>query len=297
MEGVANPSTTDIENTFGLFTADGTPKLAAVAIHNLTSILSDSAAAAQSFSTGSLSYTISGLPGTGSSILLEKASGAFDLMVWNEAPDWNSDTQSEISVSPTSTSIAFGQTYGTAKIFDPMQGANPVQTLSNVANVTLGMTDHPLIVEIEPAVATPTPTPTPTPTASPDNTVVTTAGPAIIDGHGNSWTLTAGGQVAVNGTADATTSSVVELAYEKGVIWQENSNKLWWSKTQPTDAWGPAAGTATSPVPGTPAPTPTPRRECHDDALPGRTPHGCPYPSLQRPRVDRDRAGITRGQH
>ena len=88
--------------------------------------------------------------------------------------------------------------------------------------------------------------------------MVTAAGKAIVDAHGNSWTITASGQVAVNGVADATTGNVIELAYEKGVVWQENTAELWWSKTLPTDAWGPAAGTATSPVPTTSTPTPTP---------------------------------------
>jgi hypothetical protein len=90
----------------------------------------------------------------------------------------------------------------------------------------------------------------PKPVASPDNTIVLAKSTATItDAAGNKWTITAGGQVAVNGVVDATTANVIELAYEKGVVWQENTAKLWWSKTKPTDAWGPAAGTATSPVP------------------------------------------------
>jgi hypothetical protein len=88
------------------------------------------------------------------------------------------------------------------------------------------------------------------PTPSPDNTVLKAGSvSAITDASGNKWTITAGGQVAVNGVADTTTSGVVEIAYEKGLVWQENTASLWWSKTAPSAAWGPAAGTATSPVP------------------------------------------------
>ncbi len=87
--------------------------------------------------------------------------------------------------------------------------------------------------------------------ASPDNTLVPLGSlAAIVDGSANKWTITSGGQVAVNGATDGTTANVIELAYEKGVVWQENASKLWWSKTSPTAAWGPSAGTATSPVPG-----------------------------------------------
>jgi hypothetical protein len=87
-------------------------------------------------------------------------------------------------------------------------------------------------------------------TPSPDNTVLKAGSvSAITDASGNKWTITAGGQVAVNGVADTTTAGVVVLAYEKGLVWQENTASLWWSKTAPSAAWGPAAGTATSPVP------------------------------------------------
>ncbi|MBN8905966.1 MAG: hypothetical protein J0H99_04925, partial [Rhodospirillales bacterium] len=108
---------------------------------------------------------------------------------------------------------------------------------------------------------TPAPTATPKPVASPDNTVVKAGSTtAITDASGNKWTITSGGQVAVNGVVDATTARVTVLAYEKGLVWQENADNLWWSKSKPTYAWGPAAGTSTSPIPptSTPAPTPAP---------------------------------------
>ena len=106
-------------------------------------------------------------------------------------------------------------------------------------------------------VPTVTPTPPPTPTPSPDNTVVTTTAGKIIDAGGNTWTITPGKQVAVNGVIDTTTANVVELAWEKGVVWQENTASLWYSKTSPTSAW--SASTTTSPVPtATPTPTITP---------------------------------------
>lgn len=98
----------------------------------------------------------------------------------------------------------------------------------------------------------------PTATPSTNNTVVKAGSTsAIVDAAGNKWTITGSGQVAVNGTADATTANVNELAYVNGKIWQENASNLWWDKAVPTDAWGPAAGTATSPLPATTTPSPT----------------------------------------
>jgi len=80
---------------------------------------------------------------------------------------------------------------------------------------------------------------------------------AIVDANGNTWTITASDQVAVNGTADATTANVIELAYVNGEIWQENSNELWWGKTSPAAAWSPSTGTSTSPLSIAPIPTPS----------------------------------------
>jgi hypothetical protein len=88
------------------------------------------------------------------------------------------------------------------------------------------------------------------PAASPDNTMVPAGSTgSIADAGGNIWTITGTGQVAVNGTGDATTANVTELAYVNGNVWQENASNLWWDKTSPSAAWAPEAGTATSPLP------------------------------------------------
>lgn len=74
---------------------------------------------------------------------------------------------------------------------------------------------------------------------------------SITDAAGNVWTITLGGQVAVNGVVDPTTARVTALAYENGVIWQENADQLWWSKTNPSARWSPTYGTSRSPIPPT----------------------------------------------
>ncbi|WP_428485128.1 cellulase family glycosylhydrolase [Rhodopila sp.] len=88
--------------------------------------------------------------------------------------------------------------------------------------------------------------------SSNDTVVLAGSSAGITDTSGHTWTITNGGQVAVNGTADTTTASVIELAYVNGTIWQENASKLWWGETSPNSAWSPSAGTATSPLPPIP---------------------------------------------
>jgi hypothetical protein len=70
---------------------------------------------------------------------------------------------------------------------------------------------------------------------------------SLTDASGNSWSI-AGGRVTLNGVADPTTASVIEIAYVNGAIWQENGSGLWWSKATPADPWGPGDGTSVSPV-------------------------------------------------
>lgn len=141
----------------------------------------------------------------------------------------------------------------------------------------------PLMADPVGSAATPTlaPIPQPAPAALPssDNTVVLAgSGAAVTDASGNMWTITAGGQVAVNGVTDTTTKGVTVLAYENGLVWQENVAKLWWFKTTPSSAWAPIGGTVVSPVP-VPAPTPAPTPVPTPAPTPVPTPTPTPVPT------------------
>ena len=221
---------------FGLFNFNGTPKPSAIDIHNLTSILADTASNAQSFNPGALTYSISNLPVAGNSVLLEKASGAFDLVLWSEAADWNSATDTEIPVAPSNVTVTFASNLGTIEIFDPTLGSTPTRTLTNVNQITVSLSDHPIIIEIEPAEPTSPASP------SPNGTQITSASAApIIDQSGNAWSLVQsssnGLQIAVNGTVDAITANVVLLETLNGAMVQENTAGNWSSETTPNNSW------------------------------------------------------------
>jgi hypothetical protein len=85
---------------------------------------------------------------------------------------------------------------------------------------------------------------------SADNTVLTNNWQTIVDANQHTWSIV-NGQVSVDGQIDNTTANVVTLAYEKGQVWQENADSLWWAKTTPADQWSPDLGTSVSPVTGT----------------------------------------------
>lgn len=98
-------------------------------------------------------------------------------------------------------------------------------------------------------IASGTPTPTPTPTPSPNDTVVTGVSGSITDNAGHKWTITAGAQVAVDGTTDGATNRVTKLAWVNNNIWQENTQNLWYEKVNAAGSWGPPGGNSTSPLP------------------------------------------------
>jgi len=127
--------------------SDGTsPKTAAISLHNLISILTDPDAG--DFNPGSLMVGISGLPFTASSILLQKSSGLYDLVVWNG----NAVVRSgNVAVRPPTSivSVDLGAMYAKVEVYDPMQSSIPIQTLNNVSSVALSLSLDPLIVQAD----------------------------------------------------------------------------------------------------------------------------------------------------
>jgi hypothetical protein len=231
----ADPNNTNSDQHWGLFNNDNSPKPVAVGIHNLEAILKDTAATATTFTPGVLPYTVTGLPWAGHTMLLEKSTGAFDIAVWNEQPIWDPSAGTEIAVAPTSVVVSLGSTFAKVEVFAPLQGAAPIQTLTNVSSVTLSLADQPLIIETEPAAP-------PKPTPSPNGTRITSAAAKpIIDQAGNAWTLvqsaSTGLQIAVNGVVDGVTSNVVLLETLNGSIVQENTSGNWYSEPGKSGPW------------------------------------------------------------
>ena len=151
-DGGTDPGGSNPELHYGLFHADGTPKLAATAIHNLTSLLADSGTQAQAFAPATLQYSVSGLPASGNQKLLEKSDGTFDLVLWAEPQIWNTSTNQENTITPASVTVSLGQIYQSINVYDPLFGTAPVATYTNANAVKVSLTDHPLIISIAPSV-------------------------------------------------------------------------------------------------------------------------------------------------
>jgi len=136
-----------METSFGVFHADGTPKEAAVAVHNLTTILShgdDGGAHAG----GNLSYTLSNAPNNTHTMLLNKSGNVSDLVVWADTPVWDSTAQAEIKTPETSVTVNLGQVQSAVYVYDPLKGTAPIAVYYNTSTIQIGLSDHPLVIEV-----------------------------------------------------------------------------------------------------------------------------------------------------
>ncbi|MGI4793089.1 MAG: carbohydrate-binding domain-containing protein, partial [Janthinobacterium lividum] len=87
------------------------------------------------------------LPAGASSMLLQKASGAWDLVLWNSSATVWSGTAA-VTPTPVAVTMPLAGTYASVKVYDPITGANPVQTLANASSVSLSLGKEPQVIEI-----------------------------------------------------------------------------------------------------------------------------------------------------
>ena len=144
----SSSSDTNSEDHFGLFNSDGSPKLAASAIHNLTTILGDDGTGGHQ-PTASLNYTLGGLPSSGNSMVLGKSNGAYDLVVWAEPRVWDSATSSEVVNPAQSVTVNLGGIHHSVNVYDPMSGTTAIASYTDVSSITIAVTDHPVVIEID----------------------------------------------------------------------------------------------------------------------------------------------------
>jgi hypothetical protein len=120
---------------WGLFDTSYNPKTSGTYLHNLTTILADPGSAT---APGMLDYSITSEPTTVHDLLLQKSSGLFDLVVWDERPSGGTDA---VTVDLTMSRSA-------VTVYDPTTGTSPTQTLHGVSAVALTLSDHPMVIEV-----------------------------------------------------------------------------------------------------------------------------------------------------
>ena len=135
------------ENNYGIIRSDGTPKPAYTALKNLISLLNEpqlattTAATIPSAPLGALNYAIDSNTTNVHHTLLQKSNGDFYLVLWLEVPS----TNQPISQSVT---LTFRTAPGQATIYSPDQSIAPVATYTSPTQLTLNVTDAPLVVKL-----------------------------------------------------------------------------------------------------------------------------------------------------
>ena len=147
----------DGSGKFGLMNADGSAKPAGSALHNLTAILADSGKTAGTFTTGALSYTLSGMASTDYGMMLEKSDGTHWLALWGG--------ENQAAASPHTVAVNLAAAAPTS-VFDPLSGTAAIQASASQSVVAVSLLDHPVLVQIG-TTAKPAPTPTPAPAPAP----------------------------------------------------------------------------------------------------------------------------------
>jgi hypothetical protein len=131
---------------FGLFDDTGAPKLAATAIHNLTSIVGS--ATASGAAPTPLEFTVGGLPSTGQELLLQKPDGTHVIALWAEPQIWDAGRQAEVAAPSETATVELPQAYGQVLVYDPLAGTAPIAGYSNAQAVQVALTDHPLLIQL-----------------------------------------------------------------------------------------------------------------------------------------------------
>jgi hypothetical protein len=245
-DNACDSGNTNSELHFGVFLCDTTTKkTAATAIHNLTTILADSGTASGS----PMSFTVTGLPNSVMKIGLKKSNGATDVAVWAEPTIWDQATQTQSAGPARSVTVTFPSSVASVKTYDPMIGTAAQQNLTNVSSVTVTVTDHPIIIEAQPTAVV----------ESADKTDIKTVGPQITDSGGNTWGISSGAKLTLNGSDISFTANVVEIAYVNHVVWQKNNLNDWYSMGVSSGAAVTLSGpTQSSPLVGAKAVVPAP---------------------------------------
>lgn len=144
----ASSTDTNFSAYYGLFESDGAIKYAGRAMHNLTKILADPSGSA-SQPTDTLGYTLSGLPANSHSLLLEKSSGVFDIIVWTENDSLYNTQSRLLSRAPiTPWTLSFDNGSENVTVYDPLWSPHPTQVASGQTVMPMTLAGHPIIIEV-----------------------------------------------------------------------------------------------------------------------------------------------------
>lgn len=138
----------DPQQHFGVFRYDGTPKPAAVAIHNLTSLLSGSGGG-QAETSVAPQFTITGHRGNVRHLLLRADNGIYFIAVWPESSLWDQKNKASLTPAPQTASVKFADGRFDLQLFDLLDVQQQATARAGVTEIELKLSDRPLLIRVE----------------------------------------------------------------------------------------------------------------------------------------------------
>lgn len=147
-----DPQNKSAEMHYGLFRNDNSPKPAAQAIRNLTTMLNASVPhRASAAASNTLTYSLRDMPVSANSLLLQKKDGRFVLALWNETLIWDRATGKPLTAAPARVEIDFGTQARRVDIYDPLVSASALASHLDTRQLAVDIPDHVILLEITPA--------------------------------------------------------------------------------------------------------------------------------------------------
>lgn len=136
----------DPQMHWGLIRADGSEKPAFVALKNLMDEVKDPQGPGNLQRMG---WSMSPARNQIHHVLLEKSTGTYDLVLWQEVPSYDLERHSEISNADASVTLQLDMQARSVVAYEPVKQAAAMQKWENVKSVPLAIPDHPLVLEIQ----------------------------------------------------------------------------------------------------------------------------------------------------
>ncbi len=125
-DAYADPNGSNINDHFGFFDINNSPKIIAYAMHHIADVLPTDAAS----SPVSVQAAISGLPSTAHTLALTKSDGSVVLFLWNEAPVWNLAQEILQLITPVPVTVQMNGSWNVSYFTPAEDGTFPVAGLN-----------------------------------------------------------------------------------------------------------------------------------------------------------------------
>lgn len=145
MDEGGEPGMTDPEKHWGLVRADGSEKPAFFALKNLISEVGDANAPA---SLAPLAFALIAQAPQIHHLLLQKSSGTYDLVLWQEVPSYDLRSHTDIENAAVPATLTLARQARRISVYQPVTEGSAMQTSTNTQSVALAISDAPVVVEI-----------------------------------------------------------------------------------------------------------------------------------------------------